>query len=179
MSNKNWFQRLALLLSFSLPGSPEAKAEPLMVGQKAPEFSLKTQDNADLSLAGRRGSWTVLYFYPKADTPGCTKQACTYRDAIQKIREEGADVFGVSTDSVQALKDFHSKYHLTFTLLSDENGKITEAYGAKMPLINISKRWTFIVDPEGLVRDINTDVDPAADAAFVAKRIQDLKKSHP
>lgn len=177
MSNPSWMKRLALLLSFSLPAANAVQAEPLNVGQKAPDFELLTQDGAPFKLSSRMGAWTVLYFYPKADTPGCTKQACAYRDAILKIRDQNAEVYGISTDSVESILAFHKKYHLSFTLLADADGKVTERYGVKMPLVNLAKRWTFIVDPAGVVRDINTDVDPASDADVVAKRIKDL--SHP
>lgn len=175
MTQKNWIQRLALIFSISLPAAQAVKAEGLSIDQKAPDFTLKTQDSQTFQLSSRTGSWTVLYFYPKADTPGCTKQACTYRDAIQKIRDEGAEVFGISTDNVDSIKAFHTKYHLSFTLLADDGGQVTALYGTKMPLVNIAKRWTFIVDPKGVIRDINTDVDPAADAGSVAAKIRDLK----
>lgn len=118
----------------------------------------------------------MLYFYPKADTPGCTKQACAYRDAIKKIRDENAEVFGISTDNVAAIESFHKKHHLSFTLLADDTGAVTESYGVKMPLVNLAKRWTFIVDPQGVIRDINSDVDPASDADTVASRIRTLKQ---
>lgn len=177
MSNPSWIKRLALLLSFSLPAANAVEAEPVNVGQKAPDFELQTQEGAPFKLSSRAGAWTVLYFYPKADTPGCTKQACAYRDAIQKIRDQNAEVYGISTDNVESIQAFHKKYHLSFTLLADVDGKVTESYGVKMPLVNLAKRWTFIVDPAGVVRDINTDVDPASDADVVAKRIADL--SHP
>ena len=176
MTNVSWIKRLALLLSFSVPSANAIAAEPLTVGHKAPDFELKTQSGDLFKLSSRKGSWTVLYFYPKADTPGCTKQACAYRDAIQKIRDKNAEVYGISTDSVDSIDAFHKKYHLSFTLLADADGRVTESYGVKMPLVNLAKRWTFIVDPEGVVRDINTDVDPASDADVVAKRIQTLSQ---
>ena len=176
MAKTSWIKRIALLLSFSVPAANAVKAEPVSVGQKAPDFELNTEQGKPFRLSSRLGAWTVLYFYPKADTPGCTKQACAYRDAIQKIRDENAEVFGISTDNVAAIESFHKKYHLSFTLLADDTGAVTESYGVKMPLVNLAKRWTFIVDPQGVIRDINSDVDPASDAATVAARIRTLKQ---
>ena len=175
MQKTSWIKRMALLLSFSVPTANAVKAEPVTIGQKAPDFELKTEEGKPFRLSSRQGVWTVLYFYPKADTPGCTKQACAYRDAIQKIRDEDAEVFGISTDNVAAIGAFHKKYHLSFTLLADDTGAVTESYGVKMPLVNLAKRWTFIVDPQGVIRDINSDVDPASDADTVASRIRALK----
>lgn len=176
MSKTSWIKRIALLLSFSVPAATAVKAEPVTIGQKAPDFELKTEEGKAFRLSSRLGAWTVLYFYPKADTPGCTKQACAYRDAIQKIRDENAEVFGISTDNVAAIASFHKKHHLSFTLLADDTGAVTESYGVKMPLVNLAKRWTFVVDPEGVIRDINSDVDPASDAQTVASRIRTLKQ---
>lgn len=151
-------------------------AENIKIGQQAPLFVLHTQDGSKLDLASRQGKgWTVLYFYPKAGTPGCTTQACAFRDAIKVIREANADVFGISTDSIEDLKKFHTEHQLTFTLLSDADAKVTERYGVKMPIVNAAKRWTFIIDPSLVIRQIDDDVDPAMDAMRVAKALQQLQ----
>lgn len=151
-------------------------AEKLSVGQQAPLFQLQAQDSSTLDLASRKGKgWTVLYFYPKAGTPGCTTQACAFRDAIKIIRNENADVFGISTDDIQSLQKFHKEHQLTFTLLSDPDAKVTEAYGVKMPIITAAKRWTFILDPSLTVRQIDDDVDPAMDAKRVAEELKKLQ----
>lgn len=153
-----------------------AHAEKVSVGQQAPLFTLHAQDGSTLNLASRQGTgWTVLYFYPKAGTPGCTTQACAFRDAIQVIRNENADVFGISTDDVEDLQKFHKAHQLTFTLLSDPDAKVTEAYGVKMPIVTAAKRWTFILDPSLVIRQIDDDVDPAMDAMRVAKALQKLQ----
>lgn len=154
-----------------------SNASELKVGELAPLFSVKTHEGKDFDLASRKGQWTVLYFYPKAETPGCTKQACAFRDNINKIRSEGADVFGISADTVKDQAAFHENHKLNFTLLADADGKIVKLYGAKMPLLNLSKRWTFIVDPELKIRSIDKDVDPAFDSQKVADLIVKLKKS--
>ena len=145
-------KQFALLLT-CLPFIPAALAQPLSVGQAAPLFTIKTQDGSDFNLVDRRQQgWTVLYFYPKAGTPGCTTQACAYRDAIQAVRKQNAEVFGISTDEVSDLRDFQQKHKLGFTLLSDPDAQVTSAYGVKMPVLKMAKRWTFILDPELKVR---------------------------
>jgi peroxiredoxin Q/BCP len=171
-------KRLSLVagLMSALCGWGAAYAEPLAVGQPAPKFELSTQSGQLVKLADRQGQgWTVLYFYPKAGTPGCTKQACAFRDAIKVIRDQQAEVYGISTDSVSALATFHAEHKLTFNLLSDADGKVTEAYGVKMPLINIAKRWTFIVDAVGVIRFIDDKVDPVLDAQHVADKLKQLQ----
>lgn len=146
-------------------------------GTKAPLFELKTHTGSSFSLAGQKGKWTVLYFYPKAETPGCTKQACAFRDNIKKITSLGADVYGISTDTVEAQAGFHKNHQLNFTLLADAEGKVTEMYGTKMPVLKMSKRWTFIIDPELVIRSINKEVDPVKDADNVAAKIINLQKN--
>ncbi len=168
--------RLILLAILALPFVARTSgAEELKVGDAAPQFTAKTQDGTDFDLASRKGQWTVLYFYPKAGTPGCTKQACAFRDSITLIREEGAEVYGISTDTVESQAAFHKEHQLAFTLLADPDGVVTEKYGAKMPMMTLAKRWTFIVDPTLTIRQVQHDVDPAMDAQRVAAEIARLK----
>ncbi|WP_445368591.1 peroxiredoxin [Methylomonas sp. BW4-1] len=171
--------RLLVFMLFALPTfSMTANAVPLQVGQSAPIFQLQAHAGDPVSLAARRGKgWTVLYFYPKAGTPGCTAQACAFRDAIELIRKQNAEVYGISTDDVQDLLAFHQQHKLTFTLLSDADAKVSEAYGVKMPILNMAKRWTFIVDPDLTIRRIDDDVDPALDAKRVAETLKQLQAS--
>jgi peroxiredoxin Q/BCP len=154
-----------------------AHAGELQAGDPAPLFTARTQDDAEFTLASRRGQWTVLYFYPRSGTSGCTKQACAFRDNIKAIRDEGAEVYGISTDTVAAQAAFHREQHLTFPLLADPDGKVTEAYGAKMPLVSMAKRWTFIIDPTLTIRQVQHDVDPSQDAQRVAAEIARLKQA--
>lgn len=147
----------------------------LKVGDPAPLFMAKTQANTDFSLVSRRGQWTVLYFYPQAGTPGCTTQACAFRDSIEKIHAQGAEVYGISADTVQEQADFAKKHHLNFTLIADPEDKVVNLYGSKMPALKLSKRWTFILDPDLKIRVIEKDVDPALDAEKVAQQIATLK----
>jgi thioredoxin-dependent peroxiredoxin len=149
-------------------------AADLKVGDPAPLFQLSTQDGKTFDLASRKGKWTVLYFYPKADTPGCTKQACSFRDSIKKVQDQHADVFGVSADSVEKVARFHDKYHLNFTLLADPTLKVIKAYGANVPIVDVAKRWTFIVDPDLKIRSIDRDVNPEKDSERVATELQHL-----
>ena len=163
-----------MIMSFlSWPSLSEAAD--LKTGDSAPTFKAKTEKNADFDLGARKGKWTVLYFYPKADTPGCTKQACTFRDNIKQITDLGADVYGVSVNSVEEQKAFYDKHKLNFTLLADPDAQITKLYGAKMPVLKISKRWTFLLDPELKIRAIEKDVDPIKDAGRMATLIQKFK----
>ncbi len=145
------------------------------VGKAAPLFKTKDHRGADFDLAKRGGHWTVLYFYPKAETPGCTKQACAFRDKIQVIRKLGAEVYGISTDDVAKQADFHRNHKLNFDLLADPDAKVAEAYGTKMPLVKISKRRTFVIDPSLVVRAVDVDVDPAADPDRVATQVGKLQ----
>ncbi|MDX2166706.1 MAG: peroxiredoxin [Deltaproteobacteria bacterium] len=152
-----------------------APATDLEVGNSAPLFTATTQDGQRFDLAARKGSWTVLFFYPKAGTPGCTKQVCAFRDSIAKIRAEGAEVYGISTNTVAEQKAFADEHRLAFTLLADPDGTVTELYGAKMPVLTVAKRWTFIIDPTLTIRQIEHDVDPALDAQRVAAELAKLK----
>ncbi len=168
-------KQLALLLTW-LPFASSVNADTLTIDQPAPQFQLKTQDGTEFSLALRQGNgWTVLYFYPKAGTPGCTTQACAFRDSIQAIRNQHAEIYGISTDEVKSLLDFHQKHKLSFTLLSDPDAKVTDAYGVKMPVLKMAKRWTFIIDPTLVIRQIDDDVDPAIDAQRVVEKLKQLQ----
>lgn len=150
-------------------------ASELKPGDPAPGLKLKTDSGADFDLKSRKGQWTVLYFYPKADTPGCTKQACAFRDNIANIRKLGAEIYGVSADSVEAVQNFKKKYSLNFVLLADSGLDAIKAYGTKMPVVNYSKRWTFVIGPDLRIRAIEKDVDPVLDAERIAAMLKDLQ----
>ena len=150
-------------------------ASDIKVGDPAPGINLKTDEGKDFNLKDRTGQWTVLYFYPKAGTPGCTKQACAFREGISQIRTLGAELFGVSSDSVEALRKFKANHNLNFTLLADPGLDVIRRYGTKMPLLSMSKRWTFIIDPDLKIRAIEKDVDPVLDAKRVAEMLKELR----
>jgi peroxiredoxin Q/BCP len=147
-----------------------------LVGKPAPLFAAKNQKGEMFDLKERKGQgYTVLFFYPKAGTPGCNKQACAFRDAIKVIRDQGASVYGVSGDDVNSQKKFHGEHKMTFDLLSDADGKAMGLYDVKMPVVTMAKRQTFIIDTDLVVRKHFDDVDPALDAKNVAKAIAELK----
>jgi peroxiredoxin Q/BCP len=135
-------------------------------GQDAPDFTLPNQDGEPVSLASLRGQRVVLYFYPKADTPGCTTQACGVRDRQADYDAAGAIVLGVSPDPVRAVKRFHDKQDLSFTLLADEDHAVAEAYGvwAEKSMYGRTywgnERTTFVIDADGKVVEVLEKVKP-------------------
>jgi thioredoxin-dependent peroxiredoxin len=125
------------------------------VGDKAPDFTLSSQmgDNVTLSeFFGKKN--VVLYFYPKDETPGCTKEACTFRDNYEELTKLGAEVLGVSGQSVESHKSFATHYGLPFILLSDEDNKVRELYGVPSTMGFLPGRVTYIIDKKGIVRHI-------------------------
>lgn len=151
------------------------KGDKLKVGDQAPDFKLPDADGKLYSLSSYRGkSPVVIYFYPKADTPGCTKQACGIRDDWKKFEEAGIPVFGISVDSIEDLKKFREKYSLNFPLLSDEKKEVTKAYGV-LNLLGFASRVTFIVDKEGKIAHIIDKVDVNTHAKEVYELASKLK----
>ena len=132
----------------------------LNVGDKAPSFKLKNQDVEVVSLADLKGKPIVLYFYPKDDTSGCTKEACNFRDEFPKFGKMKAEIIGVSADSVESHKKFADKYNLPFNLLSDEKKEVVEKYGVWQEKSMYGKKYmgivrtTFIIDGQGMIRKI-------------------------
>ncbi len=132
----------------------------LKVGQKAPDFSVMDDKGEKVKLADLKGKKVVLYFYPKDDTPGCTKEACAFRDGIDKIKKRGAVVLGVSADSVESHKKFKSKFDLNFPLLADTEKKMIEAYGVWKEKSMYGKKYmgiertTFVIDENGKIEQV-------------------------
>ena len=132
----------------------------LKEGDKAPDFSAKDQDGNDVNLADLKGRRVVLYFYPKDDTPGCTKEACSFRDADDVYKEKNIRVLGVSTDSEKSHQKFISKFNLPFTLLADTDKKIVEDYGVWGEKSMYGKKYmgtnrkTFLIDEEGKIKKV-------------------------
>ena len=124
----------------------------LKKGDPAPDFSLLDQDGKQVSLSDYKGKNIVLYFYPKDFSPGCTKEACTFRDKYEEFTDLGALVIGISGDSVESHKRFLDKYLLPFTLLSDEASKVRKLYGATRLLGAFPGRYTFVIDRNGVIR---------------------------
>jgi thioredoxin-dependent peroxiredoxin len=136
-------------------------------GDVAPDFTLPDQAGNPVSLAGLRGQTVVLYFYPKADTPGCTTQACGVRDHRTAYAQAGAVVLGVSPDPVKSTAAFDQKYDLGFPLLADEDHQVAEAYGVWVEKTRYGRtymgaeRTTFVIGPDGVVREVFRSVKPA------------------
>jgi peroxiredoxin Q/BCP len=126
-------------------------------GDDAPDFSLPDESGKLHSLAGQRGRWTILYFYPEDDTAGCTTEACQFRDLNRSYEDTGADVWGVSPDNASSHRRFREKYDLPFTLLSDVDHAVAEKYGAWQEKTNYGRtymgivRSTYLIDPEGRI----------------------------
>ncbi|MEO8538771.1 MAG: thioredoxin-dependent thiol peroxidase [bacterium] len=140
----------------------------LTVDSPAPDFTLKDQDGNDTSLAALKGKWTVLYFYPKDDTPGCTREACNFRDNFGALKELGAHVLGVSGDSETSHKKFAAKYELPFTLLVDTGNSLAKSFGAWGTKSMYGKtydgiiRSTVVINPEGKIARVWPKVKPDA-----------------
>ena len=146
-------------------------ARPLAEGAALPAVTQRDQDGNCVDLAAATTGYVLVYFYPKADTPGCTKQACSLRDAFANLSEKGVQVFGVSTDSLKAQKAFKAKYHLPFELLADVDGTLTRAFGVPRTL-GFAKRQAFLFHDGKLIwRDLAAaTAQQAADVLTVINR---------
>ena len=163
---------VALLLPISFASLAKIK-----VGSKAPNFTLSDQNSIQHQLSDYEGSWVILYFYPKDDTPGCTTQACDFRDAVKRIIASKSNVFGVSLDSVESHKRFADKNNLPFSLLSDESGEVSEAYDSLNNFMSFksAKRNTFIIDPDGKIAKIYLSVKPSTHSQMVLNDLNQLQ----
>jgi len=141
----------------------------------AKDFALKDQNGQTHTLNQYKGKWVILYFYPKDDTPGCTKEACNFRDSIAEYQKLGAVILGVSKDSVASHKKFADKYHLNFPLLSDEGIEMIKAYGAWGEKTFMGKtfmgvlRTTYLIDPAGAIKKVYKNVNPLVHAEEILK----------
>jgi thioredoxin-dependent peroxiredoxin len=153
----------------------------LEVGQVAPDFSLHDQEGTPRSLSAARGSWVVVYFYPRDDTPGCTKEACSFRDGLPRFEELNAVVWGVSADDEGAHRKFASKFGLNFPLLVDLDKSMISAYGAWVEKSRYGKtymgvpRITYLIDPAGKVARVWPKVSPEGHAEEVAAALAELQ----
>lgn len=152
----------------------------LKVGDKAPDFKLKDETEREISLSDFRGRKVVLYFYPKDDTPGCTKEACSFRDVYDEILEAGAVVIGVSKDDTSSHEKFKKKYNLPFYLLSDPENKVIEKYGAWQEKKMYGKtylgiaRITYIVDEEGVIQKAYPKVKPENHGVEILEALKNI-----
>ena len=145
----------------------------LQINTKAPEFTLSDQLGKTHSLKDYKGRWILLYFYPKDDTPGCTKEACNFRDNLPHFEKLDLQVLGVSSDSVASHAKFAEKYGLNFTILADESKKTIDDYDAGGL---ITKRVSYLINPNGIIYKTYPDVNPATHADEVEKDMLALKK---
>jgi peroxiredoxin Q/BCP len=170
----------ALLLATALPGATalaESAAVPA-VGQPAPAFKLQDQAGKWHTLADYKGKWVAVYFYPKDDTPGCTTQACSFRDNVFAFNKEGAVILGISVDDVESHKAFAEKHGLPFTLLADADKAVSKRYGVLktyMGVMEMARRDTFLIDPQGRIAKHYESVDPEGHSAVVLADIKSLK----
>ena len=172
-----WLVIVAVLIVFAaLLVARAARAGELPeVGKPAPDFNLPDQNGKYHTLREYRGKWLVLYFYPKDDTPGCTQEACAFRDDLNQISELGAQVAGVSVDDTDSHAEFAKKYHLPFPLLADKTAATADSYGALLNLwlIKFARRYTFLIDPQGNVSKVYLSVETSRHSKQI---IDDLKK---
>jgi len=153
---------------------PVFAGDPPAVGESAPGFHLQDQNGDWHDLSDYDGTWLAVYFYPKDDTPGCTTEACNFRDNIYAFKAIDAEVIGISVDDVDSHKEFSDKYKLPFVILADPEGSTAEAYGVlrDWKLLQIASRQSFIINPQGQIAKHYEDVDPDTHTDQV---LEDLK----
>src|SRR5262249_38285622 len=163
--------------------APDFSGEIAMkVNDKAPDFTLQDENGKEIALKELRGKTVVLYFYPRADTPGCTVQACEFRDSYKKMQKTGAVLLGISPDTPKAQKKFQDKFSLPFTLLADADKKVAEAFGVMKEKNMYGKkvwgvaRTTFIIGPDGKIQHIFEKVKPEGHAEEVLAYLKDSAK---
>lgn len=147
-------------------GQGNTKTTELAVGSEAPDFSAKSHDGKDVRLSGFRGRPVVVYFYPKDETPGCTKQACGFRDAWAEMDKKGVVLIGVSGDTDESHRKFAQNHKLPFSLVSDPDGKIAAQFGVPFRM-GFASRHTIVIAPDGKVKKIYRDVDVTTHAKDV------------
>ncbi|MGH8284676.1 MAG: peroxiredoxin [Steroidobacteraceae bacterium] len=176
-------------LAFSLPATAlalaMAVAEPAAaapsVGAPAPKFKLQDQTGKWVSLDDHKGKWVVLYFYPKDNTPGCTTQACEFRDNIFAFRDANAVILGVSVDDVASHGEFAKEHGLPFPILADPTKQVAKEYGVlrSLGVMEVARRETFIIDPKGRIAKRYPSVDPKGHSQLVLNDLKELKTLHP
>jgi len=162
----------------ALLGLQGVQADELAVGSLAPKFTLIDQESKTHSLADYRGRWVILYFYPKDDTPGCTTEACNFRDDLPALRALNVQILGISLDDTKSHAQFAEKYKLPFPLLADTEGNVAHTYGSLWSIgpLRIAKRYTFVIDPEGRIAKIYRDVKPASHSRELQRDVKELQK---
>jgi peroxiredoxin Q/BCP len=171
-----WLVLSGLLAALALLVTQLARAGELpKVGEAAPDFELPDQNGVSHNLKEFTGKWLVLYFYPKDDTPGCTQEACAFRDDMHKLTALGAQVVGISVDDSNSHAEFAKKYHLPFPLLADKTTEVAARYGVLMNMVffKFARRYTFLIDPQGKVAKVYEKVETSKHSREI---IEDLKQ---
>ena len=162
----------ALVFALAMPFW--AAAEPA-IGTPAPAFRLQDQHDAWVSLADQKGKWLVVYFYPMDETPGCTTEACEFRDNIFAFRKLGVYVLGISVQDLASKKEFAAKHSLPFSVLADSDKAVARAYGV-LNMLGYARRETFVIDPQGRIAKHYVNVDPKAHSKQLLADLQALIK---
>ena len=168
----------ASLMFAVAPDEVHANASAIAVGQPAPAFRLQNQNGEWVTLEQQRGKWLVLYFYPKDNTPGCTTQACEFRDNIFAYRKAGAVILGVSVDDLASHRKFAEEHSLPFPILADADKKTAQSYGVlykAMGIMEVARRETFIIDPAGRIARHFKSVNPKGHSELVLAEIKALQ----
>ena|ERR1044071_1297488 len=177
MKNHSRPLRLALAAVIFTALTFAAAGETPKVGDKAPLIEGKDQDGKTWKLAEQIGKKVVLlYFYPKDDTPGCTKEACGFRDRIADLKKDNVEVIGVSFDSPESHQKFISKYNLNFPLLADTDGKIADAYGVRMPTRPMAKRVSFLIGLDGKIAHVTDTMNADTHLTEMKSAVEKIKK---
>jgi peroxiredoxin Q/BCP len=156
-----------------------ANAATPAAGTAAPDFTLPDQNGKSRQLSEWRGKWVVLYFYPKDDTPGCTEEACTFRDDLAQLSALDAQVVGISVDTTDSHKAFAEKYHLPFPLLADAKAEVATNYGALSDwlVMKVAKRYTFLINPQGKIAKVYLSVDTSRHSADIVNDLRQLRQA--
>jgi peroxiredoxin Q/BCP len=179
MSLMKWLLIIVVaILAFVLWQRTASATNVPKAGEPAPAFSLPDQHGKTRSLADFRGKWLVLYFYPKNDTPGCTEQACTFRDDWHRLSSLGAEVVGVSVDDVTSHFAFARKFSLPFPLLADTSGEVAASYGSLRNFgpVKFARRNTFLIDPEGRIARVYLSASTSDNSREVIDDLRRLQK---
>ena len=174
-----YLHSICFVLLAALAVATPANAETPALGSPAPAFKLQDQNGKWHTLDEYKGKWLTLYFYPKDQTPGCTTEACEFRDNIFAFRDANAVIVGISVDDVESHKKFESKHGLPFTLLADPSKETAKAYGVLkkfMGLTELASRETFLIDPTGRIVKIYRDVNPKEHSGEVLTDIKAMQK---
>ena len=174
----NRFSLSAALAVVALSFTQMAAAAP-EVGTMAPAFKLQDQNDKWVSLAEQRGKWVVVYFYPKDDTPGCTTEACEFRDNLFAFKALNATVLGISVQDVASKKAFAEKHSLPFSLLADTDKSVSSAYGVLNAERGVAARQSFVVDPQGKIAKYYPQVNPADHSKQLLTDLAQLSKPAP